>query len=196
MGPCPRVRQTPEIRRMQELCRDTGLSRPARSPGSLAPIHLAMAAGSCRCGRPLFEPVRFDQPLQDEGISADSTLRLRGVTGIKRDQPSRPVFKRAAQVVSQPRTGRRPSLQAAAPIATDGLRRVDSNSSDQQRPAPAHNARTICRAQGWHSRKVVEAREMQINRLFCKPICKPDAAGQAETGETQKVREDFAEKID
>jgi hypothetical protein len=37
---------------------------------------------------------------------------------------------------------------------------------------------------------------MQINRLFCKPICKPDAAGQAETGETQKVREDFAEKID
>ena len=33
---------------------------------------------------------------------------------------------------------------------------------------------------------------MQINRLFCKPICKPDAAGQAETGETQKVREDFA----
>jgi hypothetical protein len=24
---------------------------------------------------------------------------------------------------------------------------------------------------------------MQINRLFCKPICKPDAAGQAETGE-------------
>ena len=49
---------------------------------------------------------------------------------------------------------------------------------------------------GWHSRKVVEVREMQINRLFCKPICKPDAAGQAETGETQKVREDFAEKID
>lgn len=37
---------------------------------------------------------------------------------------------------------------------------------------------------------------MQVNRLFCKPICKPDAAGQAETGETQKVREDFAEKID
>ena len=97
----------------------------------------------------LFEPVRFDQPLQDEGISADSTLRLRGVIGIKRDQPSRPVFKRAAQVVSQPRTGRRPSLQAAAPIATDGLRRVDSNSSDQQRPAPAHNARTICANLGY-----------------------------------------------
>ena len=37
---------------------------------------------------------------------------------------------------------------------------------------------------------------MQINRLSCKPICKPDAAGQAEAGETQKVREDFAEKID
>jgi hypothetical protein len=37
---------------------------------------------------------------------------------------------------------------------------------------------------------------MQIYRLFCKPICKPDAAGQAETEETQKVREDFAEKID
>jgi hypothetical protein len=25
-------------------------------------------------------------------------------------------------------------------------------------------------------------RELQINRLFCKPICKPDAAGQDETG--------------
>ena len=37
---------------------------------------------------------------------------------------------------------------------------------------------------------------MQITRLFCKPICKPDAAGQPETGETQKVRDDFAEKID
>jgi hypothetical protein len=48
--------------------------------------------------------------------------------------------------------------------------------------APGYGA-----AQGWHSRKVVEVREMQINRLFCKPICKPDAAGQAETGETQKV---------
>jgi hypothetical protein len=36
---------------------------------------------------------------------------------------------------------------------------------------------------------------MQINRLLCKPTCKPDTAGRAETGETQEVREDFAEKV-
>ena len=149
MGPCPRVRQTPEIRRMQELCRDTGLSRPARSPGSLALIHLAMAAGSCRCGRPLFEPVRFDQPLQDEGISADSTLRLRGVIGIKRDQPSRPVFKRAAQVVSQPRTGRRPSLQARRrllPMACAELTATAAISSDRRQRI------TLARSRGTEDR--------------------------------------------
>jgi hypothetical protein len=36
----------------------------------------------------------------------------------------------------------------------------------------------------------------QISCLFCKPVCKPDAAGQAETGETQKAREDFAKQVD
>ena len=35
-------------------------------------------------------------------------------------------------------------------------------------------------------------REPQINRLFCKPICKPDAARQRETGETEPTeRERF-----
>jgi hypothetical protein len=29
---------------------------------------------------------------------------------------------------------------------------------------------------------------MQINRLFCKPICKPDAAGQAETGRRRRSK--------
>ena len=31
--------------------------------------------------------------------------------------------------------------------------------------------------------------------LFCKPICKPDTAGRAETGETQKIPEDFAAPV-
>jgi hypothetical protein len=35
-------------------------------------------------------------------------------------------------------------------------------------------------------------RELQISGLFCKPICKPDAARRTETGETQKIPEDFA----
>ena len=29
---------------------------------------------------------------------------------------------------------------------------------------------------------------MQINSLFCKPICKPDKARQFETGETELAR--------
>ena len=33
-------------------------------------------------------------------------------------------------------------------------------------------------------------RELQINRLFCKPICKPDAARQYETGETEPTERD------
>jgi hypothetical protein len=32
----------------------------------------------------------------------------------------------------------------------------------------------------------------QVSDQFCKPICKPDAAGQAETGETQKAGDDLA----
>ena len=30
-----------------------------------------------------------------------------------------------------------------------------------------------------------------VEKRFCKPICKPDAAGQAETGEMQKAGGDF-----
>ena len=33
----------------------------------------------------------------------------------------------------------------------------------------------------------------QVENHFCKPICKPDSAGQAETGETQKPPEDVAQ---
>jgi hypothetical protein len=32
----------------------------------------------------------------------------------------------------------------------------------------------------------------QVGDQFCKPICKPDAAGQAETGETQKAGDGLA----
>jgi hypothetical protein len=44
-------------------------------------------------------------------------------------------------------------------------------------------ARTRCRAtamEGWG-----RVRELQVNRLFCKPICKPATARQRETGETE-----------
>ena len=33
-------------------------------------------------------------------------------------------------------------------------------------------------------------RELQINSLFCKPVCKPDAAGRHETGETEPAERD------
>ena len=32
--------------------------------------------------------------------------------------------------------------------------------------------------------------KLQINSLFCKPICKPDAARQYETGETEPTERD------
>jgi hypothetical protein len=35
--------------------------------------------------------------------------------------------------------------------------------------------------------KAGKVRELQISHKFCKPICKPDAPGQAEREETQKV---------
>ena len=40
--------------------------------------------------------------------------------------------------------------------------------------------------------RVPQVQEMQIRSLLCKPICKPDAAGPAETGETQKAGDDLA----
>ena len=46
-------------------------------------------------------------------------------------------------------------------------------------------ARTRYGAQGWQPRK-----GGKINRLFCKPVCKPDAAGQLETGETEPTERD------
>jgi hypothetical protein len=35
-----------------------------------------------------------------------------------------------------------------------------------------------------------DGRELQINSLFCRPICKPDAAGQPETGEMDPTERD------
>ena len=43
--------------------------------------------------------------------------------------------------------------------------------------------------QGWQLRKG-GVRELQINSLFCKPVCKPDAAGRHETGETEPAERD------
>lgn len=34
-------------------------------------------------------------------------------------------------------------------------------------------------------------RKPQVKSWFCKPICKPDAAGQAGTAEMQKAADDF-----
>ena len=38
-------------------------------------------------------------------------------------------------------------------------------------------------------------RKPQVENRFCKPICKPDAAGQAETAETQKAGDDFMPQV-
>src|SRR6185437_5340183 len=48
-----------------------------------------------------------------------------------------------------------------------------------------------CRAprDGSHGR-AGRVRELQANRLFCKPICKPDAARQYGTGETEPTERD------
>jgi hypothetical protein len=40
-----------------------------------------------------------------------------------------------------------------------------------------------------------ERRKPQVKNGFCKPIRKPDVAGQAETGEMQKARHDFAPEV-
>ena len=41
----------------------------------------------------------------------------------------------------------------------------------------------------------IEATAVQIKNRFCKPICKPDAAGRAETGEMQKAGDDFTPQV-
>ncbi len=45
------------------------------------------------------------------------------------------------------------------------------------------------------SRPRWSGRDPQVRSRFCKPICKPDAAGQLETGETWKDRVDFAAQV-
>jgi hypothetical protein len=51
--------------------------------------------------------------------------------------------------------------------------------------------RIRCEARGWWQLwKDGRVRELQINSLFCKPICKPDAARQRETGETEPTERD------
>ena len=82
-------------------------------------------------------------------------------------------------------TGRRAAWRLARPEAT---RRV----SRPRRLAVACRVRTRCRAprDGSHGRARRGCGKLQINRLFCKPICKPDAARQDETGETEPTERD------
>jgi len=40
------------------------------------------------------------------------------------------------------------------------------------------------------AQRVPRRRELKIKSPFCKPICKPDAAGQLETGETEPTERD------
>ena len=49
------------------------------------------------------------------------------------------------------------------------------------RSGPSQAVRT------WMQRRAGRCRRPQINSPFCKPICKPDAAGQLETGETEST---------
>ena len=52
----------------------------------------------------------------------------------------------------------------------------------------APHCKALCHAH-WNDR------DPQARNRFCKPICKPDAAGQLETGETWKDRVDFAAQV-
>jgi hypothetical protein len=38
-------------------------------------------------------------------------------------------------------------------------------------------------------------RKPEVKNRFCKPICKPDAVGQAEMGEMQKAGDDFTPEV-
>jgi len=50
---------------------------------------------------------------------------------------------------------------------------------------------TVPRAQGRQPRKGAEGcGKLRISSLFCKPICKPDAARQYETGDTEPTERD------
>jgi hypothetical protein len=50
---------------------------------------------------------------------------------------------------------------------------------------------TVARTRGWQPSKGREgSRKLQINSLFRKPVCKPDAARQHETGETEPTERD------
>ena len=43
--------------------------------------------------------------------------------------------------------------------------------------------------------RLLEGRNPQVKNRPCKQVCKPNAAGQAETGETRKAGDDFAAQV-
>jgi hypothetical protein len=94
---------------------------------------------------------------------------------------------------AEQRRGRCPGADPAAVMTTGARRGLASGTtgSDASRVeaaplAVAWRVRTRCRAQGRQRRQGAEGCwKLQIDRLFCKPICKPDPARQYETGETE-----------
>jgi hypothetical protein len=66
-------------------------------------------------------------------------------------------------------------------------------------PGPLHvraaDGDGVNRQAGARVSSPVEAQKAKVKNRFCKPGCKPDAAGQAETGEMYKAGDDFAAPV-
>ena len=68
------------------------------------------------------------------------------------------------------------------------------------RPLPGNSMRAadgdgVNRQAGARVFRPWKLRKPQVKDRFCKPICKPDAAGQAETGEMQKAGDDLTPQV-
>ena len=76
---------------------------------------------------------------------------------------------------------------ASGGASSSGIAKVHCPASAIACHAPGRLCRARCRRK---PRSRERRRKPQINRLFCKPICKPDAARQLETGETEPTKRD------
>jgi hypothetical protein len=76
-----------------------------------------------------------------------------------------------------------PRCGSISPACRIKARRVARSLGEPERDGPR-------REYGSEREDEERRRKPQINCLSCKPICKPDAAGQRETGETEPTERD------
>ena len=90
------------------------------------------------------------------------------------------------------RAGLASVLMTRTPRSASGTPGADASpASGPCREAVAWRARTSCRvSRDGSRRRSGRGVSLQINSLFCKPICKPDAGRRHETGETEPTERD------